>query len=49
MCPSDRGNAIVLGIHEELAQEGLALELPAVPAERTLDALLAIIAKEAKR
>ncbi len=45
----DETRAVLMEIHEGLAQDGPALDLPVTPAERTRDALLAIIAREAKR
>ena len=45
----DETRTALTEIHEALARDGLELDLPVAPAERTLDALLAIIAKEAKR
>jgi hypothetical protein len=46
----DETRTALTEIHEALARDGLLeLDLPVATAERTLDALLAIIAKEAKR
>ncbi len=36
----DETRAVLLEIHQELARDGLSLDLPAAPAERTRDALM---------